>query len=364
MSSLFHSSPLLTQLIMQMSNSSPPLTPVSSLRPMTPPINTDCHAPSTPPPNPSVQVKLTLPTPPSFSAHRRSQSIHSSPAKDSPKRNGHDAHVRNETLQKKGHNRSVSFSTDVQIKTMSPEGPKVYKIPQRNSPNGEQEFAISPKTRRGPPSALILGAGARSRMGQGVSPLLSPFRASSDPKSAPLLSLGQPKAQSRFALTAAARGINIAPALAKLKEKKSSTQGMTGMNSVWSAGVTASGGWISPGLGSARSTTSTTTLVRARGLSVAIIKDGREMIVESGPITPGLPSGRDRSLEKVAEDEVKGGLKSPQPPLSAKSPIKPRESESSPVAYRHSARPTCSHSVPIPPHTRLDMYLPTLSICS
>jgi hypothetical protein len=312
-----------------MSIPSPPLTPVSPRRPMTPPVNTNCHLPSTPPPNPSVQVKLTLPTPPLFSAHRRSQSIHSSPAKDSPQRNGVDTHVRDGTPPKKGHNRSVSFSTDVQIKTLSPEAQKVYKIPQRIINNEDQEILadlLSPRTRRGPPSALILGA--RPRMGQNISPSMSPFHAAAGPKSAPLFSLGQPKAQSRFASTAAARGINIDPALAKLKDKRHSTQGMTGMNSIWSAGLTASGGWITPGLSSARSSTSTTSLARARGLSVAVIKDGREMIVESGPITPGLQSGRDRSLEKVTEDEVEGGAKSPQPLLSARSPGKPKESTS------------------------------------
>jgi hypothetical protein len=50
-------------------------------------------------------------------------------------------------------------------------------------------------------------------------------------------------------------------------------------------------------------------------LSVAVIKDGKEMLVESGPITPGLPSGR-----KVQEED--GKLLQP---LSAKSPGKPKE---------------------------------------
>jgi hypothetical protein len=317
---------------------SPPLTPVSPRRPLTPPVITDCaQAPSTPP-NPSVHVKLTLPTPPSFSAHRRTQSSTSSPARNSPQGNRVDGDDKDGSPPKKGHRRSVSFNSDVQVKTMSPDGSRLYKIPQRVIDDDEQEVladVISPRTRRGPPSALLLSA--RPRMNASHSPLRSPFRAATlgagGPKSAPLFSQAQPKSQSRFASTAAARGISIAPALAKLKEKRHSTQGMTGMNSIWSAGLTASGGWITPGLGSARSTTSTTSVVRPRGLSVAVMKDGGEMIVESGPITPGLPSGRDRSLETVSEVEA-AGPKSPQP-QSAKSSGKPKESKfESSMSYR------------------------------
>jgi hypothetical protein len=187
---------------------------------------------------------------------------------------------------------------------------------------------VSPSTttsaRRGPPSALLLG----NRFTQ-TSSLRSPIAFRGGPKSAPVLPLQS--RPSRFSSTAAARGISIAPALAKLKGKKetiksgSATAGLPGMKSIWSAGLTASGGWITPGLGSAKTptTASAAHAARQRGLSVAVIKDGKDLLVESGPIpiTPGLPSGR-----KVVQD---GDVKAVQP-LSAKSPGKPRESMSCP----------------------------------
>jgi hypothetical protein len=302
---------------------------LTEARPVTPPPLDGDEGPPTTPPNPAV--KLTLPTPPSFSANRaRARSI-TSP--DSPAKPANDSPA----SKKKGHNR--------------------YMIPQRKLSIGQNEDhdegmemltdLISP--RRGPPTPLLLGNRSTP-----ISSLRSPFRGG--PKSAPVLPV-QPRS-SRFSSTAAARGISIAPTLAKLKEGReitklsgAATAGLPGMKSIWSAGLTASGGWITPGLGSARSTTSTSAAIaaRQRGLSVAVIKDGKEMLVESGPITPGLPSGR-----KVQEGEAKAQ------PLSAKSPGKPKESTS--IHNLHKNKLTISHSVQIPPHPRSHMYIPTLSI--
>lgn len=296
---------------------------LTDIRPVTPPpLEGDEGLPITPP-NPAV--KLTLPTPPSFSASRaRARSI-TSP--DSPAKPANDS----PGSKKKGHNRSVSFNQDVEIKTISPEVNR-YMIPQRklsisHAQDDEQDEGMEMLTdlispRRGPPTPLLLGNRSTP-----ISSLRSPFRGG--PKSAPVLPV-QPRS-SRFSSTAAARGISIAPTLAKLKETRENTRtklsgaataGLPGMKSIWSAGLTASGGWITPGLGSARGTTSAAaTAARQRGLSVAVIKDGKEMLVESGPITPGLPSGR-----KIQDEEVKAQ------PLSAKSPGKPKESMSQPLS--------------------------------
>jgi hypothetical protein len=291
---------------------------LTDIRPVTPPpLEGDEGLPITPP-NPAV--KLTLPTPPSFSANRaRARSI-TSP--DSPAKPSNDSPA----SKKKGHNRSVSFNQDVEIKTISPEVNR-YMIPQRKLSIAQDEEhdegmemltdLVSP--RRGPPTPLLL-----ANRSTPISSLRSPFRGG--PKSDPVLPV-QPRS-SRFSSTAAARGISIAPTLAKLKEGRETTKlsgaataGLPGMKSIWSAGLTASGGWITPGLGSARGATSSSATIaaRQRGLSVAVIKDGKEMLMESGPITPGLPSGR-----KVHDGEVKAQ------PLSAKSPGKPKESK-----YQH-----------------------------
>jgi len=319
-------------------------------RPVTPPPLEGADGPPTTPPNPSV--KLTLPTPPSFSANRaRARSI-TSP--DSPAKPANDS----PTPKKKGHNRSVSFNQDVEIKTISPEVNR-YMIPQRklgNHKNDENDEAMEMLTdlvspRRGPPTPLLLGNRSAP-----ISSLRSPFRGG--PKSAPVLPLQT--RPSRFSSTAAARGISIAPTLAKLKETRESTRtkhsgaataGLPGMKSIWSAGLTASGGWITPGLGSDRGTTpnSAATIARQRGLSVAVIKDGKEMLVESGPITPGLPSGR-----KIQEGEAT------IQPLSAKSPGKPKEGKF--IQHLTKTRLTSSDPVQIPPHPWPYMHIPTVSI--
>jgi len=298
---------------------------LTDIRPVTPPPLEGDQALPTTPPNPSV--KLTLPTPPSFSANRaRARSI-TSP--DSPAKPANDS----PGSKKKGHNRSVSFNQDVEIQTISPEVNR-YMIPQRKLSIAQDDEHDEPlemltdliSPRRGPPTPLLLGNRSTPN-----SSLRSPFRGG--PKSAPVLPI-QPKT-SRFSSTAAARGISIAPTLAKLKETKGNTRtkhsgaataGLPGMKSIWSAGLTASGGWITPSLGSAKSTNSAAaaTAARQRGLSVAVIKDGKEMLVESGPITPGLSSGR-----KVQDGEVKAL------PLSAKSPGKPKESMSQPLCVRN-----------------------------
>lgn len=265
------------------STSTPPRQPDIELA--TDHTHAEPESPSTPT-NPVAQIKLTLPTPPSFAAHRRTQSITSSPSSNagSPQRQ-----------VKKGHNRSVSFSQDVEIKTMSPENKApfggLYRIPQKHEANGSSSSIdeVSPRTRKGPPSALALGSRSSKGFAMGSGSLLSPF--SRGPKTAPV--------QSRFATTAAARGLSIAPALAKLKDK--TTPSLPGIKSIWSAGATSTGGWITPGLGSAKSVTpASATTARQRGLSVAVLKDGKEMLVDSGPITPGLPSARRKSIEAPA----------------------------------------------------------------
>lgn len=260
--------------------------------------------PSTPP-NPVAQIKLTLPTPPLFAAHRRTQSITSSPSSKagSPQRQA-----------KKGHNRSVSFSQDVEIKTMSPDTKApfggLYRIPQRHEPDGSSIDEVSPRTRKGPPSALALGSRSSKGFSMDSGQLLSPF--SRGPKTAPV--------QSRFATTAAARGLSIAPALAKLKDKTAPS--LPGIKSIWSAGATSTGGWITPGLASAKRpmTPGSATTARQRGLSVAVLKDGKEMLVDSGPITPGLPSARRKSIETpapVAATKTEGLLSPLSRPQSA-----------------------------------------------
>ena len=309
----------------------------------------DGPAPPSTPPNPVAEIKLTLPTPPSFAAHRRSQSITSSPSSNvgSPQRQ-----------PKKGHNRSVSFSQDVEIKTMSPESKAplggLYRIPQRHEPDGTSIDEVSPRIRKGPPSALAVGSRTAKGVGMGSGTLLSPF--SRGPKSAPV--------QSRLATTAAARGLSIAPALAKLKDK--TTASLPGIKSIWSAGATSTGGWITPGLGSAKSVSSATApsnAARQRGLSVAVLKDGKEMLVDSGPITPGLPSARGKSIEtsgpvSVAKSE---GLLSPGSRPQSANQLKEGE-------YRfpcpdHICVLIHSDPMSILPYSRINMYIPTLSIC-
>lgn len=306
-------------------------------------------APSTPP-NPPTAIKVTLPTPKSFGAHRRSQSINS-PASvtGSPQRQSRDT-------PKRGHNRTVSFSQDVEVKTMTPEskqslGGSLYRIPQRQEQDSiaSPTDDLSPRVRKGPPSALSFGP--RTSFGP---TLLSPF---TGPKTAP--------ANSRFASTAAARGLSIAPALAKLKEKRSSNTGQKGHDSIWSAGLTSTGGWITPGLASARSTTSVTTgTARQRGLSVAVIKDGKEMLVDSGPITPGLPSARRKSIETAkSEAEPVQEIRSPRP-LSA---TRPKEGTFwfAFRFFRLSGRLIhFSDSVSVLPHSRLNVHFATVPLRS
>lgn len=80
--------------------------------------------------------------------------------------------------------------------------------------------------------------------------------------------------------SATARGLSITPTLAK--------SARAGGSSIWSANPTTTSGWISPALNSARSVAST---ARQRGLTVAVLTDGKEMLVGDVPLTPGLSTG-------------------------------------------------------------------------
>ena len=303
--------------------------------------------PSTPP-NPVAHIKLTLPTPPSFAAHRRTQSITSSPSSNtgSPQRQ-----------PKRGHHRSVSFSQDVEVKTMSPENKAplggLYRIPQRNESDESSMAEVSPRTRKGPPSALALGSRSSKGFNMGSGQLLSPF--SRGPKTAPV--------QSRFATTAAARGLSIAPALAKLKDK--TTPSLPGIKSIWSAGATSTGGWITPGLASAKSVTpASATTARQRGLSVAVLKDGKEMLVDSGPITPGLPSARRKSFETSAPLSAKSeALLSPASrPQSANQTKEGKRTLPYPVSPADAYADPNSDPLPLLPYSRIDMYIAAMPI--
>jgi hypothetical protein len=145
---------------------------------------------------------------------------------------------------------------------------------------------------------------------------------------------------SRWSSTAAARGLTIAPSLAK---QRHSTSSASALGSIWSAnlaGLGASSGWISPALASARSTGGSSA--RTRGLTIAVLNSGKEVLIETLP-TPGLGRTLSDRSDVIAEEKeeememLKDELASPAPepkafspaPSTARSPTKkPRESES------------------------------------
>ncbi|WVQ94468.1 hypothetical protein IAU59_001547 [Kwoniella sp. CBS 9459] len=298
-------------------------------------------SPHTPPPG-SPQVRVTLPTPPSFLAHRSRSSEgmerrHSSNSITSATVfSEHDEvdELKHTTQQAKRlsissihdpivedgdkRNRRVSFSNETKIisrpvslkpASQAADGTEdgglkspVYRIPQRqNSAHGAEdndaeETLASPQTTSRIPS--------------------TPSSANKRPLS--FQGLGSPSSTSpsRFASTAAARGISIAPALSK----------GGAFRSIWSAGIipSSSSGWISPApaLASAnakppRSAKTPTTpnsikspvpgsaaeLAKQRGLSIAILKEDGQGVL---PITPGLATGTSGLKSPL------GGVKSPE----------------------------------------------------
>lgn len=224
--------------------------------------STSPPTPSTPPPAPTPldpEVRVTLPTPSSFSS-RRTRSNSSDP-ESSPKDTA------------KSHGRSVSFSLDHGDEQDHVQ--KLYRIPQKkaSTPTDNSNRAPVP-----PPLTLTT---SRSAL-----PLLSPFTRA--PATAP---------HSRFTHTAAARGLSIAPALSRgARHSISGAQG-----SIWSATgyTTNKTGWASPALNSAKSIG---TAARHRGLTVAVLKDDKDLIVGDVPLTPGLHTGM--STVKSSEESV------------------------------------------------------------
>ncbi|WWC99100.1 hypothetical protein V866_005995 [Kwoniella sp. B9012] len=299
--------------------------------------STPYSPPRTPPPS-SPNFKLTLPTPPSFSAHRsssHSRNTSSTNLVDLPHQHDdtsrhskrmsissvHDPIVDNN--EKKDRRVSFSMETNKPISRPSTtstappsEGMKspIYKIPQRQNPpqdkdKGGEEISNSPgipltphPTKRRPISF------------QGVSP-----------------------GSTRFSNMAALKGISIDQSLSSPKGAFS--------RSIWSAGILPSSssksGWISPagaaGPTSTKSISSTlksplpitagtattgeplkspsgagkkgtaSEIAKARGLSIAIIKENGKGVL---PITPGLMTASSAGGMKSPIVTV-GGLKSP-----------------------------------------------------
>lgn len=236
---------------MSSSSTSPPSTPAQ---------------PDTPDPSfPSVRV--TLPTPPSFSAHRaRSQSTTPiSPNKgDAPSR---------------FHGRRVSFSAEGDDLEASTRALEVYRTPQRQStieegPEPDLASSGERKIRRSPPRPLALA-------NRGVQP--GPLSAIS-PFTQIILSTAP---GSRFAFTAAPDSDQKA---VHVRGSRHSISGPSGApTSIWSGGLHSGhrSGWISPPLGSARSTG---TAARQRGLTVAVLKDEKKMVIGDVTVSPGLGS--------------------------------------------------------------------------
>ncbi|WVQ62791.1 uncharacterized protein L199_000939 [Kwoniella botswanensis] len=302
------------------------------------------HSTTSTPPSPphtplpsSPNFKLTLPTPPSFSAHRsssQSRNTSSTNLVDLPHQHDdtsrhskrmsissiHDPIVDNN--EKKDRRVSFSIETNKPISrpsttsTAPPSGgmkSPLYKIPQRQNPPQDkdkdgEEILNSPGILQTPPPTK-----RRPISFQGVSP-----------------------GSTRISNTAALKGISIDQSLSSPKGAFS--------RSIWSAGVLPSSssksGWISPAgaagptstksISSTKSplpiTTSTATtgelrkspsgtgkqgsaseIAKARGLSIAIIKENGQGVL---PVTPGLMTASSAGGLKSPIVTV-GGLKSP-----------------------------------------------------
>lgn len=303
--------------------------------------------PSTPgtPTVPSIAVRITLPTPPSFSRRRQSlSSSTSSPERQSSAASdsvSSDSPPEAEIQWVKSHGRSVSFhlpttispplsptdmsrNLDTHVPDDSLKSPGVYRIPQRSPdyvPMTHSPLAgpanIEPVTRRAPPRPLSLSPASQRFVGPGtgISPTtrLGPMTA---PAAGTL-------ASNRWSSTAAARGLTIAPALAK---QRHSTSSASGAHSIWSASLVSLGaasGWISPALASARSVGSS---ARTRGLTAAVLGRGNEILMETLP-TPGLgrsfPIDRPEIIREEKEEEMetlRDEIASPDPAVNAVSP--------------------------------------------
>nr|XP_031863128.1 uncharacterized protein CI109_001607 [Kwoniella shandongensis]KAA5530200.1 hypothetical protein CI109_001607 [Kwoniella shandongensis] len=282
-----------------------------------PPPHTPSPSPSSPASNPNVRI--TLPTPPSFSAHRsRSHSVDPKPAPPAPTiMEGKRLSISSIDDPVVAHNekkdRRVSFdhaSNAVQVNAIGSapihiassnaqiEGglkSPLYKIPQRQAvdENDDDQVEQLIATPPPPPSATQTQTPPRTNLHrrplsyQGFGPLPSNTTSNGSP--------------SRFATTAAARGLSIAPP----SLTKSHTQGGGGsFGSIWSAGLIPSSttsGWITPGLKSGKTTTSNASVTaptaatasvvaKQRGLTVAVVKEGSTGGGVVVPVTPGLGS--------------------------------------------------------------------------
>ncbi|RXK41408.1 hypothetical protein M231_01313 [Tremella mesenterica] len=259
-----------------MSSSNSTDTPSSPLEPTTPPQS-------------SISVEITLPTPsPASTFRNRAYSI------DSPSAEG---------TFRKGHGRSVSFDHDIHDEeTFKSKGELQnlnilkYNIPQRKSSTMTDEDTLLTETgksltigerRKSPPKPLSFIS--RQPRGPPSAGLISPFSISAG------LEVSK---SSRLSNTASAKGLSIVPALSK--GLRHSVIGLPGTHSIWSPSLTGGlgRGWISPALGSARSVGSASR----RGLSVAVVTDGGELIAET-PATPGLGPRRGSVISETSVNE-------------------------------------------------------------
>ncbi|WWC87679.1 uncharacterized protein L201_002570 [Kwoniella dendrophila CBS 6074] len=330
-------------------------------------------APATPlTPSPtSPNFKLTLPTPPSFSAHR-SRSADSSRATSSTNLNDlisqsqskdnidstspvkqskrlsissiHDPIVDDNERK----DRRVSFSIETHTISRPPSGlgdsglkSPVYRIPQRQTDdNDKEEILESPDIKNDLPSTPQSSNKRRPISFQGLSSTSS-FSALGSPNNT---------SPSRFSTMAASKGISIQSSLSK---------GGAFSKSIWSAGIipNSNSGWISPNndnrplkslspslentmksislalkspintttsikssnniLKSPNSTSMTTKttgtaaeIAKARGLSIAIIKENGKGVVV--PITPGLSSSNNLGANGMKSPIIFNALKSPE----------------------------------------------------
>jgi len=335
--------------------------------------------PRTPDPSSPV-VRITLPTRPSFSSHRaRSFSITpSSPSKeDAPPKSA------------KGHGRSVSFSAQVDELDCQDEALRLYRIPQRQEVIEEDAIgsalpvSLDSETRiqRYPPKALSLSDKGYHR---GPSSAILPFTRTAPSPSWSLGSAGVPSLSA--VVPTQARGtrhsISEAPAIA---------------TSIWSAGIHtgAGSGWVSPALSSAQIVTKVT---RQRGLSIALVKEGKEELLVEVPVSPGLGSSVPLKVGPVKAEEngempINLGLGNSVPlkagavtaesdtnsmtdseteggsllgPLKTKAggDLSKRKKSEWPVLTRYTKLIRYSHPMPILPYSGSDLHLSAMSICS
>ncbi|OXG71032.1 hypothetical protein C348_06909 [Cryptococcus neoformans Gb118] len=245
--------------------------------------------------NPDVQIALS--TPPSFLSHRRDLQSSGSANDKGAIDNLQDVHVHGH------HQKRMSISSLAADLIVDP--------PRRVSPSNE---AIG-NGQKSPiyqiPQRLVRGS-------LSVSPetelsdkkYISKPRAKPQPLSfqgSPAISLSSPSSQSKFAITAAGKGLTISPSLARNPS--------SGFKPIWSASATlpdnTSSVWDSP-VNSAKTVVSDSGTIgnaalvaKKRGLSIAIIKDNGGIV----PISPSLGSAGLKSPEaglKSAEMKMIG----------------------------------------------------------